>query len=138
RILEQASADQAAHRVGDQVDAKRAAGGLVVAAYGVAHLLYQPGEPFGVDRDIRPIRIGIELSGDLIIVPVDDDAFRPDAVIQVTLIPADIDVAVIVVLHQPDERRLEDESLDRLVPPLTDLGRAEVEAHVWRGDGLLD
>jgi hypothetical protein len=122
--------------VRDEIDAEAL---RLLAGMG-ANLLAQPPdelvEPARVVLDLRTHALA-EVLRDRLVVAVDHDAPRRQRVVE-DLAPVRIDVPVPVVLHQPHERRLEHVPHDRAVPALARLRRAEVEAHVRRGDGLFD
>jgi hypothetical protein len=136
RILEKAPADKPAHRVGGQVDAEPPAQILVVAADHPPHLEDVVAQAAGVGLDLRALP-GSDLAGSLVVVPVDEDAAGRGPPARGALGAAGVRVAVLVVLHQADQRRLEDTPHNRAVPVLSDLGRSPVETHVRRGHRLL-
>jgi hypothetical protein len=137
QVLEVAAADEAAHGVRDQVDAKLPAIGGVRAADVPPHAQDESPQ---VRRNFwnRLPPAGAEILRRLFVIAEDPDRSRRAFLALVDLGAVPKRVGVPLVFHQPHERRLEDEAHDRAVVALPDLRRAVVEAHVGARGRVFD
>ena len=127
------------HEVHTEVRGRHRVG--LVGAEPVAQAQDQLAQPLREVRDRRRLALA-EVLARLVVVAVDDDAAVRHHGVRAPgrdeVLAVQEDVVVAVVAHEAHERRLEVEALDVAGPRHARLGRADVEAHVRVGDGLLD